>query len=69
MALQISDVIRARFVSLPEMSPGSGSSEMARYPIRKGTVVYMHPKGRYLVAECKGVRESFFPEDVEVIEK
>lgn len=67
VALQISDVIRARFVSLPEMSPGSGSSETVRYPIRKGTVVYMHPKGRYLVAECKGVRESFFPEDVEVL--
>lgn len=63
--MQIGDVIRARFVSLPEMSPGS--SETVRYPIRKGTVMYMHPKGRYLVAECKGVRESFFPEDVEVL--
>lgn len=27
--------------------------------------VYVHPKGRYTVAECKGVRETFFPEDVE----
>lgn len=60
-------MILARFVSLPEMSPGSESSETVRYPIRKGTVVYMHPKGRYLVAECRGVRESFFPEDVEVL--
>lgn len=65
--MQKGDVILARFVSLPEMSPGSGYSETARYPIRKGTIVYMHPKGRYLVAECKGVRESFFPEDVEVL--
>ena len=32
---------------------------------RKATVVYVHPKGRYIVAECKGVRETFFPEDVE----
>lgn len=48
--MQKGDVIRARFVSLPEMSPGSGSSETARYPIRKGTIVYMHPKGRYLVS-------------------
>ena len=63
--MQIGDVIRARFVSLPEMSPGA--SETVRYPIRKGTVMYMHPKGCYLVAECKGVRESFFPEDVEVL--
>lgn len=67
--MQKGDVILARFVLLSEMSPGSGSSETARYPIRKGTIVYMHPKGRYLVAECKGVRESFFPEDVEAIEK
>lgn len=65
--MQNGDVILARFVSLPEMFHGSGSSETARYPIRKGTIVYMHPKGRYLVAECKGVRESFFPEDVEVL--
>lgn len=65
--MQKGDVILARFVSLPEMSPGSRSSETVRYPIRKGTVVYMHPKGRYLVAECRGVRESFFPEDVEVL--
>lgn len=27
-------------------------------------VVYVHPKGRYIVAECKGVRETFFPEEV-----
>lgn len=67
--MQKGDVILARFVSLSEMFPGSESSETARYPIRKGTIVYMHQKGRYLVAECKGARESFFPEDVEVIEK
>ena len=30
----------------------------------KGTVVYVHPKGRYIVAECGGVRETFFPEEV-----
>lgn len=27
-------------------------------------VVYVHPKGRYIVAECGGVRETFFPEEV-----
>jgi len=26
--------------------------------------VYVHPKGRYIVAECGGVRETFFPEDI-----
>jgi hypothetical protein len=30
----------------------------------KGTVVYVHSKGRYIVAECGGVRETFFPEDI-----
>lgn len=37
---------------------------LEQYPVRKATVVYVHPKGRYIVAECKGVRETFFPEDV-----
>ncbi len=35
-----------------------------KFPIRKGTVVYVHPKGRYIVAECGGERETFFPEEV-----
>ena len=43
--------------------PGSGKAEK-QYPVRKATVVYVHPKGRYIVAECKGVRETFFPEEV-----
>ena len=33
--------------------------KLQEFPIRA--------KGRYLVAECKGVRESFFPEDIEAI--
>lgn len=44
-------------ISIEELGPGV-------IPIRKGTVVYVHPKGRYIVAECKGVRETFFPEEV-----
>lgn len=31
---------------------------------KEGAVVYVHPKGRYIVAECGGVRETFFPEEV-----
>lgn len=50
--MQKGDTIRARFMTLP-----------SEYP-RKGTVVYVHPKGRYIVAECGGVRETFFPEDI-----
>lgn len=41
-----------------------GDTIKARFPVRKGTVVYVHPKGRYIVAECGGVRETFFPEEV-----
>lgn len=37
---------------------------LEQYPVRKAKVVYVHPKGRYIVAECKGVRETFFPEDI-----
>ena len=48
---------------MPDPVPGSGKAEK-QYPVRKATVVYVHPKGRYIVAECKGVRETFFQEDV-----
>lgn len=41
-----------------------GDTIKARFPVRKGTVVYVHPNGRYIVAECGGVRETFFPEEV-----
>lgn len=61
--MQVGDVIRARFLTMPDPFPGSGKAEK-QYPVRKATVVYVHPKGRYIVAECKGVRETFFPEDI-----
>ena len=61
--MQKGDVIRARFMTMPDPFPGSGKAEK-QYPVRKATVVYVHPKGRYIVAECKGVRETFFPEDI-----
>lgn len=52
-------------MTLPETFSGMGASIDTKYPVRRATVVYVHPKGRYIVAECKGVREKFFPEDVE----
>lgn len=61
--MQKGDTIRARFMTLPDLFPGKGCEEK-KFPIRKGTVVYVHPKGRYIVAECGGVRETFFPEDI-----
>lgn len=61
--MQVGDMIRARFMTLPDPFPGSGKAEK-QYPVRRSAVVYVHPKGRYIVAECKGVRETFFPEDI-----
>lgn len=58
------DKIMARFMTMPHEYPGSGANDEKRFPICKGTVVYVHPKGRYIVAECDGVRETFFPEDI-----
>lgn len=56
--MQKGDTIRARFMTLPDLFPGKRCEEK-KFPIRKGTVVYVHPKGRYIV-----VRETFFPEDI-----
>lgn len=61
--MQLGDTVRARFLTMPDPFPGSGKAEK-QYPVRKATVVYVHPKGRYIVAECGGVRETFFPEDI-----
>lgn len=63
-AMQKGDTIKARFMTLPNEYPGSGSNDEKKFPIRTGTVVYVHPKGRYIVAECGGVRETFFPEEI-----
>lgn len=52
-------------IFIEELGPGSGANDEKRFPVRKGTVVYVHPKGRKIVAECSGVRETFFPEDIE----
>ena len=62
--MQKGDTIRARFMTLPNECPGSGSNDEKKFPIREGTVVYVHPKGRFIVAKCGGVRETFFPEEV-----
>ena len=55
--MQKGDTIRARFMTLPSEYPGSGANDEKRFPVRKGTVVYAHPKGRYIVAGC-GRRSS-----------
>ena len=62
--MQKGDTIWARFMTLPSEYPGSGANDEKRFPVHKGTVVYVHPKGRYIVAECSGERETFFPEDI-----
>lgn len=46
--MQVGDTIRARFMTLPIEYPGSGANGEKRFPVRKGTVVYVHPKGRLI---------------------
>lgn len=57
--MQKGDIVRARFLTMPEPFPGAGATKDNLYHVRKATVVYVPPKGRYIVAECKGVRETF----------
>lgn len=61
--MQKGDTIRARFMTLPDLFPGKGARKR-KFPVRKGTVVYVHPKGRSIVRRRGGVRETFFPEEV-----
>lgn len=43
--MQKGDMIRARFLTMPEPFPGVGATTDKQYPVRKATVVYVHPKG------------------------
>lgn len=62
--MQIGDTIRARFMTLPNLFPGK-AIKGGDFPIRTGTIVWVHPQGRFVVAECMGVKEAFRPEDIE----
>ncbi len=66
--MKIGDKVKARFLTIPENFPGSGQPFEVMFPIRNATVVYIHPKGRYIVAatEVDGneVRETFRPGEV-----
>lgn len=42
--MQKGDTIRARFLTMPEPFPGTGATKDNLYPVRKATVVYVHPK-------------------------
>lgn len=44
--MQKGDTVKVRFMTLPNEYPGSGSNDEKKFPIREGTVVYVHPKGR-----------------------
>lgn len=61
--MQVGDTVRARFMTLPDPFPGSGKLEK-QFPIRTAAVVYIHPSRRFVVLSCKGIRETFFPEDI-----
>lgn len=66
--MKTGDKVQAHFLTLPENFPGSGQPFEVMFPIRNATVVYIHPKGRYIVAatEIDGieVRETFRPCEV-----
>lgn len=57
--MQIGDTIRVRFLTMPEPFPGAGATKDNLYPVRKATVVYVHPKGRYIVAGARAFVRRF----------
>lgn len=67
-ALKIGQRVRATFVTL---SSDPLADHKALHPERTGVIVYIHPKGRYVMVESAvrggSVRECFQPGDVEVL--
>ena len=66
--MKLGQVIRARFQSIPSQFEGQHPTKEQTYPIRRGEVVYIHPKGRFISVrtETAGgtITETFRPCEV-----
>lgn len=45
--MEIGQTVKARFKTIPSLLKGKSTADEETYPVRTGTVVYIHPKGRF----------------------
>ena len=68
--MRVGDKARAQFRTLPENFPRSGAGDEEKFPIRTGTVAYIHSKKRFVtlsvIVDGKEIKESFLPQEVMV---
>ena len=46
--MEIGQEVKARFETIPALTDGMHPTKDQLYPIRRGEVVYIRPRGRYL---------------------
>lgn len=66
--MKIGDKALAQFRTLPDNFPRPSATDEEKFPIRTGTVVYIHPRKRFVTlsvtVDGKEIRESFLPQEV-----
>ncbi len=66
--MTIGQQVQARFKTIPALAEESHPNKDKIYPIRGGEIVYIHPKGRFIVVRTRvaggEVAEAFRPCEV-----
>lgn len=69
--MKIGQTVEAKFKTLPVERAKSERSSVELCPIRRGWVVWVHPRGRFITVttQTKGgdVTENFLPEEVRAV--
>lgn len=69
--MKIGQTVEAKFKTLPVERAKSERSSVELYPIRRGRVAWIHPRGRFIAVttHTKGgdVTENFLPGEVRAV--
>lgn len=69
--MEIGQAVKARFETIPALTEGMHPTKDQLYPIRRGEVVYVHPRGRYINVKTEtaggAVVETFRPGEVQAV--
>lgn len=66
--MEVGQRVRAQFKTVPTLVEKGNHSGKNLYPIREGTVIWIHPKGRFLTVRTRtpggDVVETFRPGEI-----
>ena len=69
--MKIGQAVKARFETIPALTEGMHPTKDQLYPIRRGAVVYIHPRGWYINVKTEtaggAITETFRPGEVQAV--